>query len=242
MVQKKNHFQVTCDIQMEASPRFTKRSDGTLQEISYMQVNFYGVKSDIPTTQIKIEQSQADRSKKEFIPVRLDLNQSGSCYQVTVGRLHFAETTSNNMRKKGKPNPAQKYFQLVVSLEAVVVGLNNKKSHFEVARLASEKVIVRASNPGQFESDNEPPWTRDMSSDAIFHMGKSKNSFEDFNMAENKTETSETWNRNVQTCIDWHRHSKPCMIMHKIANDCINLHRISQACPEFNKVEFNLPT
>lgn len=174
IVQKKNHFQVTCDIQMEASPRFTKRSDGTLQEISYMQVNFYGVKSDIPTTQIKIEQSQADRSKKEFIPVRLDLNQSGSCYQVTVGRLHFAETTSNNMRKKGKPNPAQKYFQLVVSLEAVVVGLNNKKSHFEVARLASEKVIVRASNPGQFESDNEPPWTRDMSSDAIFHMGKSK--------------------------------------------------------------------
>jgi hypothetical protein len=35
--------------------------------------------------------------------------------KVTVGRLHFAETTSNNMRKKGKPNPAQKYFQLAVN-------------------------------------------------------------------------------------------------------------------------------
>ena len=37
--------------------------------------------------------------------------------KVAVGRLHFAETTSNNMRKKGKPNPAQKYFQLVVIYE-----------------------------------------------------------------------------------------------------------------------------
>ena len=71
-----------------------------------MQVSFYGIKSDIPSTKIKIEQSQADRSKKEFVPVKLDLNQKGngsSCnFQVTVGRLHYAETTSNNMRKKGR--------------------------------------------------------------------------------------------------------------------------------------------
>ena len=40
-------------------------------------MNFYGVKSDIPSTQIKVEQSQADRSKKEFAPVKLDLNQKG---------------------------------------------------------------------------------------------------------------------------------------------------------------------
>lgn len=32
--------------------------------------------------------------------------------KVTVGRLHFSETTSNNMRKKGKPNPEQRYFQV----------------------------------------------------------------------------------------------------------------------------------
>ncbi len=94
-----------------------------MQELSYMQLNFYGVKSDVPTTQIKVEQSQADRSKRGYEPLRLDLDHatsgpSGSgganCLQVTVGRLHFAETTSNNMRKKGKPNPSQKYFQLVV--------------------------------------------------------------------------------------------------------------------------------
>ena len=97
------------------SPRFVSKVDGTLQDISYLQINFYGVKSDIPSTRIKIEQSQTDRSKKDFQPIRVDLNTIGqSTLQVTVGRLHFAETTSNNMRKKGKPNPAQKFFQLVV--------------------------------------------------------------------------------------------------------------------------------
>ena len=142
----------------------------------FLQVNFYGVKSDIPSTQIKVEQSQADRSKKEFAPVKLDLNQKGNgsnCnFQVTVGRLHFAETTSNNMRKKGKPNPSQKYFQLIVSLEAVTVGINSARTQYETARMASERLIVRASNPGQFEADNEPPWTRDLSSDAVYHMGE----------------------------------------------------------------------
>lgn len=29
--------------------------------------------------------------------------------KVTLGRLHFSETTANNMRKKGKPNPDQRY-------------------------------------------------------------------------------------------------------------------------------------
>ena len=93
-------------------------------------------------------------------------------FQVTVGRLHFAETTSNNMRKKGKPNPSQKYFQLVVGLEAVTAGINSARTPLEVARIASERVIVRASNPGQFEADNEPPWTRDLTSDTVYHMGE----------------------------------------------------------------------
>lgn len=37
---------------------------------------------------------------------------SSQVTKVTVGRLHFSETTSNNMRKKGKPNPEQRYFQV----------------------------------------------------------------------------------------------------------------------------------
>lgn len=52
--------------------------------------------------------------------------------KVTVGRLHFSETTSNNMRKKGKPNPEQRYFQvstkfiLVFNILSCISYLNNK--------------------------------------------------------------------------------------------------------------------
>ena len=59
-----------------------------------------------------------------------------------------------------------------MALEAVVIGSNGKRHEYEVARMASEKVIVRASNPGQFEADNEPPWTRDLTSETLYHMGK----------------------------------------------------------------------
>jgi len=58
--------------------------------------------------------------------------------KVTVGRLHFSETTSNNMRKKGKPNPDQRYFQLVVSLMAHC----GADKHMLAAQV-SERIIVR---------------------------------------------------------------------------------------------------
>lgn len=58
--------------------------------------------------------------------------------KVTVGRLHFSETTSNNMRKKGRPNPDQRYFMLVVSLYAY-----SGEYKYIVAASVSEKIIVR---------------------------------------------------------------------------------------------------
>ena len=36
--------------------------------------------------------------------------------KVTLGRLHFSETTAYNMRKKGKPNPDQRYWRGVYAL------------------------------------------------------------------------------------------------------------------------------
>ena len=60
--------------------------------------------------------------------------------KVTVGRLHFSETTSNNMRKKGKPNPDQRYFMLVVGLHA-----HCGQEHVLVAAHCSERIIVRVS-------------------------------------------------------------------------------------------------
>ena len=60
--------------------------------------------------------------------------------KMTVGRLHFSETTSNNMRKKGKPNPDQRYFALVVALHA-----HSGESNYIIAGSVSGKIIVRVS-------------------------------------------------------------------------------------------------
>ncbi|KAH7636565.1 myelin regulatory factor-like [Dermatophagoides farinae] len=166
--QKKNHFQVTVHIQIVADPFYVKTLSATdvFQKIDNFYLHFYGVKVESPTQTIKVEQSQSDRSKKAFHPVRIEL----SCDHVTkmtVGRLHFSETTSNNMRKKGKPNPDQRYFYLVVSLCAHV-----GDQIYQIAAQASERIIVRASNPGQFENDVELVWQKGVLPETIFHTGR----------------------------------------------------------------------
>lgn len=60
--------------------------------------------------------------------------------KLTIGRLHFAETTANNMRKKGRPNPDQRYFQLVISLHAAT-----HSGTYPIISYGSEKIIVRVS-------------------------------------------------------------------------------------------------
>lgn len=164
--QKKNHFQITCHTQLIGEPHFVKTPEG-LRKIENFYLHFYGVKVESPSQTIKVEQSQSDRSKKAFHPVLLDLK-GEEVSKVTVGRLHFSETTSNNMRKKGKPNPDQRYFYLVVGLHAHCTD----SSHYPVASHASERIIVRASNPGQFESDGEAVWQRGVTGDSVFHCGR----------------------------------------------------------------------
>ncbi|XP_065217829.1 myelin regulatory factor isoform X2 [Planococcus citri] len=164
--QKKNHFQITCHAQLEGEAQFVKTSKG-IRKISSFHLHFYGVKVESPSQTIKVEQSQSDRSKKAFHPVLIDLR-SDQVTKVTVGRLHFSETTSNNMRKKGKPNPDQRYFYLVVGLHAHC----NDSSDYPIVSHSSEKIIVRASNPGQFENDVELCWQRGSSPESVFHAGR----------------------------------------------------------------------
>ncbi|CAG9814774.1 unnamed protein product [Phaedon cochleariae] len=163
--QKKNHFQVTCHVQLLGDAQFVKTPDG-FQKISSFHIHFYGVKHDCPTQTIRVEQSQSDRSKKPFHPVLIELVNS-QVTKLTVGRLHFSETTSNNMRKKGKPNPEQRYFQLVVGLHA-----HTTNGNFPIVSQASQKIIVRASNPGQFESDVELCWQKGQTQDSVVHSGR----------------------------------------------------------------------
>ncbi|XP_043478322.1 myelin regulatory factor isoform X1 [Leptopilina heterotoma] len=173
--QKKNHFQITCHAQLQGEAVFVRTSEG-LKKISSFQLHFYGVKVESPTQTIRVEQSQSDRSKKPFHPVvagfRVELG-GERVTKVTVGRLHFSETTSNNMRKKGKPNPDQRYFHLVVGLHAHTAD----QASYQVVAHASERIIVRASNPGQFESEGsgvgvEGGWQRGSAPDSVYHAGR----------------------------------------------------------------------
>ncbi|XP_028286598.1 myelin regulatory factor isoform X2 [Parambassis ranga] len=168
--QKKNHFQVTVYIGMLGDPKYIKTSEG-LQPIDCFYLKLHGVKVEAMNQSISVEQSQSDRSKRPFKPVLVTLPPE-QVTKVTVGRLHFSETTANNMRKKGKPNPDQRYFMLVVALHA-----QSHSQSYTVAAQVSERIIVRvtsghASNPGQFESDNEVLWQRGQLPDSVYHHGR----------------------------------------------------------------------
>ncbi|RXM36399.1 Myelin regulatory factor [Acipenser ruthenus] len=151
--QKKNHFQVTVYIGMLGDPKYVKTSEG-LKAIECFYLKLNGVKLEAMNQTINVEQSQSDRSKRPFKPVVVTLPPE-QVTKVTVGRLHFSETTSNNMRKKGKPNPDQRYFMLVVALQA-----------------QSQSQSYTASNPGQFESDSDVLWQRGQLPDTVFHHGR----------------------------------------------------------------------
>ncbi|XP_044928915.1 myelin regulatory factor-like protein isoform X3 [Mustela putorius furo] len=114
--QKKNHFQITIHIQVWGSPKFVKTQMG-LKPIEMFYLKAFGVKVEATNQIIAIEQSQADRSKKIFNPV--------------------------------------KYFMLVVGLYAV-----HQDQFYLLSAHISERIIVRASNPGQFENDSDVLWQR----------------------------------------------------------------------------------
>ncbi|XP_043735031.1 myelin regulatory factor-like protein [Cervus elaphus] len=163
--QKKNHFQITIHIQVWGSPKFVKTQMG-LKPIEMFYLKAFGVKAEATNQIIAIEQSQADRSKKIFDPVKINLL-ADQVTKVTLGRLHFSETTANNMRKKGKPNPDQRYFMLVVGLYAA-----NQDQFYLLSAHISERIIVRASNPGQFENDIDALWQRGQVPESVVCHGR----------------------------------------------------------------------
>uniref|UniRef100_A0A673UM76 Myelin regulatory factor-like protein n=1 Tax=Suricata suricatta TaxID=37032 RepID=A0A673UM76_SURSU len=163
--QKKNHFQITIHIQVWGCPKFVKTQMG-LKPIEMFYLKAFGVKVEATNQIIAIEQSQADRSKKIFNPVKIDLL-ADQVTKITLGRLHFSETTANNMRKKGKPNPDQRYFMLVVGLYAA-----NQDQFYLLSAHISERIIVRASNPGQFENDSDALWQRGQVPESVVCHGR----------------------------------------------------------------------
>ncbi|CAD5214624.1 unnamed protein product [Bursaphelenchus okinawaensis] len=152
--QKKNHFQITCHVEVKERPAYVC-IDKQLKPIRRLKMMFCGVKSEMTSSEIPIRQSQTDRK-----PIKHDgeemILEPHKLAKKTVPRLHFSETTLNNHRKSGKPNPDQKYFLLVVKFVAEV-----DNGYVMMQGYASDKVIVRASNPGQFENqENDVGWQK----------------------------------------------------------------------------------
>eukprot|EP00730_Choanoeca_flexa_P019765 TRINITY_DN9667_c0_g1_i1.p1 TRINITY_DN9667_c0_g1~~TRINITY_DN9667_c0_g1_i1.p1 ORF type:complete len:326 (+),score=55.40 TRINITY_DN9667_c0_g1_i1:899-1876(+) len=157
-------MQVTVAMKLQAPVHYVATREGLLQ-VSSLFIEMYGVKMESQSDRISLEQSQTDRSKRKFEPVAVQAG-ANEVVKVTIGRLHFSETTANNMRKKGKPNPDQRYFSLVVSLVA-----RAGDTLYTVASHRSEHLVVRASNPGQFEPDLNAQWQRGQSPHSIIHSG-----------------------------------------------------------------------
>ncbi|KJH44131.1 NDT80/PhoG like DNA-binding family protein [Dictyocaulus viviparus] len=172
--QKKNHFQISVNIEAkdENPPKFVK-VNGVMHPIKAIKLAFCGVKAEMLSSEIQIKQSQTDRKPIPHDPVigfiyfynssicsianSLSLNiHAREITKVTVPRLHFSETTLNNQRKNNRPNPDQKYFLLVVRLLACT-----DDGAALIQAQQSEKVIVRATNPGSFEPpESDVQWYR----------------------------------------------------------------------------------
>lgn len=150
-------------------PVFVRTPSGC-QQIARFRLNFYGVKAEQPSARILMKQSQTNRIPEPFKGLdNIKLPMPGApAEQYQARRLHFSETTNFNQRKNGKPNPDQKYFYLIAALEAIT----HRDEVYDVIKMASEKVIVRASNPGQFdngESDINGGWQQQYG--AAYHAG-----------------------------------------------------------------------
>eukprot|EP00730_Choanoeca_flexa_P001087 TRINITY_DN10474_c0_g1_i2.p1 TRINITY_DN10474_c0_g1~~TRINITY_DN10474_c0_g1_i2.p1 ORF type:complete len:900 (+),score=244.75 TRINITY_DN10474_c0_g1_i2:41-2701(+) len=152
VAQKKNHFQLSIALQSPILPCYVATADGAGQ-ITGFTIQISAVKQESPHTIVAVEQSRSDRKKLPYQPVAYSLQDARKQAKTKVSRLHFSETTANNMRKKGKPNPNQRHFCLHVKLMAMTDG-----DAICVAKCVSGPVIVRASNPGQYDNEGDTHW------------------------------------------------------------------------------------
>uniref|UniRef100_A0A1I8F020 NDT80 domain-containing protein n=1 Tax=Wuchereria bancrofti TaxID=6293 RepID=A0A1I8F020_WUCBA len=155
--QKKNHFQISVHIEAidNHPPNFVKIGN-ELKMVKEFKLAFCGVKSEMPTSEIQIKQSTTDRRPVPHDPVSLEIHERRMT-KVTVPRLHFSETTMNNQRKNGRPNPDQKYFLLVVRLiactadghDAIVQAYQSEKVDTKIAlsHLAQIRVVGYSYKP-----------------------------------------------------------------------------------------------
>ena len=150
--QKKNHFEVVVTVSSFEPAMLQIGSN--LYPITQLAIGIVGKKLGSPGAEVVIERSAQDRSRHVLDMLPID-TRGGQRTSLTASRLHFSETTANNIRKRGKPNPEQRFFMLEVSLVATANG-----TPFMLASQQSQRIVVRASNPSQFENDAIAQWHR----------------------------------------------------------------------------------
>ena len=165
--QRKNHFQLAVSMLASNQPRFIQSAPGRpLYALKDVFVYTYGYKVENAASIVQIEQANVDRSRTNFEPLRLELT-GNEASKITLARLHFSETTANNMRKKGKPNQDQRFFSLVISVMANIEGRT-----VTLCSLQSQRIVVRASNLAQFaENEAGQQWSKAEGHQATVHFG-----------------------------------------------------------------------
>lgn len=131
--------------------------------VTGLEIMLHGAKAENLDAIIPLAQSTILRTKEAFKAVPVEIN--NGVIDQKIGRLHFTTTTANNMQKKGRPNPDQKFFVLVVSLYAKV-----GEERFLLKQIQSAKLIVRASNPAQYKKHVEA-WMPGAIPQTIQHQG-----------------------------------------------------------------------
>eukprot|EP00116_Pleurobrachia_bachei_P000446 sb/3460708/ len=178
--QKKNHFQVTVSAYGVIGAKYLKVENG-LEGIRGFQITLHGFKNENKDHQIPINQSTVERQKYSLDPQRVEF-QSGSLTK-TIPRLHFSATTlllysffPFGLGLVSIPDQViifcllfysnePKFFSLVVSLNAET----NSGKVYPVAICISDRIIVRASSPSNFDLEQQL-WER-VDASSIRYMG-----------------------------------------------------------------------
>jgi hypothetical protein len=168
--QKKNHFQMAVKFNPPQG-KYIRLATGDLVPCDDLFLCVHGLKTENPESVVTIEQSRRpDRTRHPLSPIAIGKSAStmASAQKLTIPRLHFSETTPNNMRKKGKPNPNQRYFSLVITLVATVDGRS-----YPLQAMESERIIVRAANLNIFvENESPQQWIPAIKHNSIAFFGQ----------------------------------------------------------------------
>uniref|UniRef100_A0A1I8JDD6 Peptidase S74 domain-containing protein n=1 Tax=Macrostomum lignano TaxID=282301 RepID=A0A1I8JDD6_9PLAT len=134
------------------APSHDDESSCTVQLVRSFQLSLTAVRAESPfeSPPIALEQAEANRTRRQFVTQPLSLPGQGVRVRAVAGRLHFTSATLNNQRRRGELHPDQRFFRLAVGIDAVL----ESGLAVPLCRQLSGRVIVRASNPGQFEASS----------------------------------------------------------------------------------------